>query len=213
MFNWVSTMYKGAITFETPVLFTLSFFFTFAIGGLTGIFLGATAVDVHVTDTYFVVAHFHYVMMGGTIMAFFGGIYYWWPKIWGRMYNEIWGKMSAMLIFLGFNLTFFPMFIMGAQGMPRRYFTYPAKYQIYHVMSTVGSWVLALGLIIMAWVLIYAIKWGPKAGKNPWGALTLEWMIDSPPPPHNFEEVPKVKYGPYDHDKIVIQPDKVGTVV
>jgi len=213
MFNWVSTMYKGAITFETPMLFTLSFFFTFAIGGLTGIFLGATAVDVHVTDTYFVVAHFHYVMMGGTIMAFFGGIYYWWPKIWGRMYNEIWGKMSAMLIFLGFNLTFFPMFIMGSQGMPRRYFTYPAKYQIYHVMSTVGSWVLALGLVIMAVVLIYAIKWGPKAGKNPWGALTLEWMIDSPPPPHNFEKVPKVEYGPYDHDKILVKPDKVGVGV
>jgi len=213
MFNWVSTMYKGAITFETPMLFTLSFFFTFAIGGLTGIFLGATAVDVHVTDTYFVVAHFHYVMMGGTIMAFFGGLYYWWPKIWGRMYSEIWGKMSAALIFLGFNFTFFPMFIMGSRGMPRRYFLYPEQYQIYHVLSTAGSWVLALGLLIMAIVLIYAIKWGPKAGKNPWGALSLEWMIDSPPPPHNFTETPKIEHGPYDHDKVLVEPDKVGETV
>jgi len=210
MFNWVSTMYKGAITFETPMLYALSFLFTFAIGGLTGIFLGATAVDVHLTDTYFIVAHFHYVMFGGTVMAFFGGLHYWWPKIWGRMYNENWGRMSAMLVFLGFNLTFFPQFIMGSQGMPRRYFTYPEKYQAFHVMSTVGSWILGLGLLIMAVYLIYAIKWGPKAPKNPWGALTLEWTTSSPPPPHNFEEIPKITHGPYDHDKVVIKPEKVG---
>ncbi len=212
MFNWVSTMYKGAITFETPMLFTLSFFFTFAIGGLTGIFLGATAVDVHVTDTYFVVAHFHYVMMGGTIMAFFGGLFYWWPKIWGRMYNETWGQASALLVFLGFNFTFFPMFIMGTQGMPRRYFLYPEKYQILQVLSTGGSWILGLGLLIMAVVLIHAIKWGKKAGKNPWGALTLEWMVDSPPPPHNFEQNPTIEYGPYDHDKVLVKPDRAGAV-
>jgi len=210
MFNWVSTMYKGAITFETPMLYALSFLFTFAIGGLTGIFLGATAVDVHLTDTYFIVAHFHYVMFGGTVMAFFGGLHYWWPKIWGRMYNENWGRISAMLVFLGFNLTFFPQFIMGSQGMPRRYFTYPEKYQAFHVMSTVGSWILGLGLLIMAIYLIYAIKWGPKAPKNPWGALTLEWSTSSPPPPHNFEEIPKITHGPYDHDKVVIKPEKVG---
>ncbi len=210
MFNWVATMYKGAITFETPMLYALSFLFTFAIGGLTGIFLGATAVDVHLTDTYFVVAHFHYVMFGGTVMAFFGGLHYWWPKIWGRMYNESWGRIAAMLVFLGFNLTFIPQFIMGSKGMPRRYFTYPAKYQTYHVLSTAGSWVLGLGLVIMAVYLIYAIKWGPKAPKNPWGALTLEWTTGSPPPPHNFEEVPKITHGPYDHDKVVIKPEKVG---
>jgi len=212
MFNWVSTMYKGAITFETPMLFTLSFFFTFAIGGLTGIFLGATAVDVHVTDTYFVVAHFHYVMMGGTIMAFFGGLYYWWPKIWGRMYNEAWGQASALLVFVGFNFTFFPMFIMGTQGMPRRYFLYPEKYQILQVLSTGGSWILGLGLLIMAAVLLHAIKWGKKAGKNPWGALTLEWMVDSPPPPHNFEQIPTIEFGPYDHDKVLVEPDRAGAV-
>jgi len=210
MFNWVSTMYKGSITFETPMLFTLTFFFTFAIGGLTGIFLGATATDVHLTDTYFIVAHFHYVMMGGTIMAFFGGLYYWWPKIWGRMYNEAWGRISALLVFLGFNLTFFPQFVAGTQGMPRRYFMYPDKYQMLNVVSTTGSWVLALGLVIMAVVLIYAMGWGPKAPKNPWGALTLEWKIDSPPPPHNFEETPKVTHGPYDHDKVKVKPEKVG---
>lgn len=210
MFNWVSTMYKGSLTFETPMLFTLTFFFTFAIGGLTGIFLGATATDVHLTDTYFIVAHFHYVMMGGTIMAFFGGLFYWWPKIWGRMYNEAWGRISALLVFLGFNLTFFPQFIAGTQGMPRRYFLYPDKYQMLNVVSTTGSWILALGLVIMAVVLIYAMKWGPKAPKNPWGALTLEWMIDSPPPPHNFEETPAIEHGPYDHDKVQVKPDKVG---
>ena len=210
VFNWVSTMYKGAITFETPMLFTLTFLFTFTIGGLTGIFLGSTAVDVHLTDTYFIVAHFHYVMMGGTIMAFFGGLYYWWPKIWGRMYSEIWGKISALLVFVGFNLTFFPMFVMGAQGMPRRYFLYPEKYQIEHVLSTGGSWILAAGLLIMALNLIHAMKWGPKAEKNPWGALTLEWMIDSPPPPHNFKETPEIEHGPYDHDKVLVKPGKVG---
>lgn len=210
MFNWVATMFRGSITFETPMLFTLAFFFTFAIGGLTGIFLGATSVDVHLTDTYFIVAHFHYVMMGGTVMAMFGGLFYWWPKIWGRLYNEAWGQMSAAMIFLGFNLTFFPQFIMGTQGMPRRYFTYPDQYQILHVLSTAGSWVLFLGLLIMAVTLIVAMKWGPKAGRNPWGALTLEWMIDSPPPPHNFEENPKITHGPYDHDKVLVKPDKLG---
>ncbi len=210
MFNWVSTMYKGSITFETPMLFTLAFFFTFAIGGLTGIFLGATSVDVHVTDTYFIVAHFHYVMMGGTVMAMFGGLFYWWPKIWGRLYSEAWGQMSAAMIFLGFNLTFFPQFIMGTQGMPRRYFTYPDQYQVLHVLSTAGSWVLFLGLVIMAVTLLVAMKWGPKAGRNPWGALTLEWMIDSPPSPHNFEDKPKITHGPYDHDKVLIKPDKLG---
>jgi cytochrome c oxidase subunit 1 len=210
MFNWVATMFRGSITFETPMLFTLAFFFTFAIGGLTGIFLGATSVDVHLTDTYFIVAHFHYVMMGGTVMAMFGGLFYWWPKIWGRLYNEAWGQMSAAMIFLGFNLTFFPQFIMGTQGMPRRYFTYPDQYQILHVISTAGSWVLFLGLLIMAVTLIVAMKWGPKAGRNPWGSLTLEWMIDSPPPPHNFEDKPKITHGPYDHDKVLVKPDKLG---
>lgn len=211
MFNWLATMFRGSITFETPMLFTLAFFFTFAIGGLTGIFLGATSVDVHLTDTYFIVAHFHYVMMGGTVMAMFGGLFFWWPKIWGRLYNEAWGQMSAAMIFLGFNLTFFPQFIMGTQGMPRRYFTYPDQYQIMHVLSTAGSWVLFLGLLIMAVTLIVAMKWGPKAGRNPWGALTLEWMIDSPPPPHNFEDKPKITHGPYDHDKVLVKPDKLGT--
>jgi len=205
VFNWVSTMYKGSITFEAPMLYALSFLFLFTIGGLTGIFLGALAVDVHLHDTYFIVAHFHYVMMGGTVMAFLGGLHYWWPKIWGRMYSEFWARISVALIFIGFNMTFYTQFLLGSRGMPRRYYNYLDQYQPLHAFSSYGSWVLGLGFIVMAVYLIHAIFKGRIAGNNPWGALTLEWTTSSPPDPHNFKDTPVLTHGPYDYDKLIVK--------
>ncbi len=205
VFNWIATMYRGSITLEAPMLYALSFLFLFTIGGLTGIFLGALSVDVHLHDTYFIVAHFHYVMMGGTVMAFLGGLHYWWPKIWGRMYSEKWAKISVALIFVGFNITFFTQFILGGQGMPRRYYNYLDQYQPLHAFSSVGSWILGLGFIIMAVYLIHAVFRGRIAGNNPWGALTLEWTTTSPPDPHNFEKTPAITHGMYDYDKVIIE--------
>jgi len=207
IFNWLATLYKGKISFEAPMLYAIIFLLLFAIGGLTGIFLGALSVDIMLHDTYFVVAHFHYVMMGGTVIAFLGGIHYWWPKIWGRMYSEKWARVSAVLIFFGFNLTFIPQFIMGSQGMPRRYWQYDNMldtdlFQFYHTLSTIGSWVLALAFIIMLIYLVHSIKNGKVAGSNPWGGLTLEWQTPSPMPAHNFLEEPKITHGPYAYDKV-----------
>lgn len=207
VFNWLATLYKGQITFEAPMLYTLSFLFLFTIGGLTGIFLGALALDVHLHDTYFVVAHFHYVMMGGTVMAFLAGLHYWWPKIFGRLYNETAAKIAALLIFLGFNVTFFSQFILGTKGMPRRYYNYLDQYQPLHAFSTYGSWIMGLGFIIMGVYLIYSLFNGVRAGKNPWGALSLEWTVTSPPPAENFAAIPKITHGPYDYDKILIERD------
>ena len=207
IFNWLATLYKGKISFEAPMLYAIIFLLLFAIGGLTGIFLGALSVDIHLHDTYFVVAHFHYVMMGGTVIAFLGGLHYWWPKIWGRMYSEKWARVSACLIFFGFNLTFIPQFIMGSQGMPRRYWQYAGMqdtelFHFYHMLSTIGSWILGLAFIIMLIYLVYSIKNGKVAGSNPWGALTLEWQTPSPTPAHNFLEEPKITHGPYAYDKV-----------
>ena len=207
IFNWIATLYKGKISFEAPMLYAIMFLLLFAIGGLTGVFLGALSVDIHLHDTYFVVAHFHYVMMGGTVIAFLGGLHYWWPKIWGRMYSEKWARISAALIFVGFNLTFIPQFIMGSQGMPRRYWQYSGMkdtdlFQFYHILSTVGSWMIGLSFIIMLIYLVYSIKNGKVAGSNPWGALTLEWQTPSPTPAHNFLEEPKITHGPYAYDKV-----------
>jgi len=199
VFNWLATMYKGSIDLKTPMLYTLSFLFLFTIGGLTGIFLGALSVDVHLHDTYFVVAHFHYVMMGGTVMAFLGGLHYWWPKIWGRLYSEKWARVSVVLIFIGFNMTFFSQFLLGVRGMPRRYYNYMDQFQPLHAFSSYGSWVLGLGFLIMAVYLVHAIFRGRPAGPNPWLALTFEWTTPSPPPPHNFDETPKMTHGPYDY--------------
>jgi cytochrome c oxidase subunit 1 len=203
IFNWLATMYKGRIYLDTPMLYALSFLFLFTIGGLTGIFLGALATDIHLHDTYFVVAHFHYVMMGGTVMAFLGGLHYWWPKIWGRFYSEFWAKISWAFVFVGFNVTFLSQFVLGSRGMPRRYYTYLDQYQPLHAFSSVGSWILGVGFVIMAFYLLRSIWKGRRAGKNPWGALTLEWTNSSPPPPENFIDTPVLEHGPYDYDKIM----------
>jgi cytochrome c oxidase subunit 1 len=205
IFNWLTTLYKGQISFDTPMLYALSFLCTFTIGGLTGLFLGTLSVDVHLHDTYFVVAHFHYVMVGGTVMALLGGIHYWWPKMFGRMYNEFWGRLTAAIIFVGFNLTFFPQFIMGSQGMPRRYFDYVPEFHSMHVASTIGSWVMAVGFIIMIVYLFGSLGRGRIAGSNPWGALSLEWRATSPPAMHNFDEPPTVTHGPHDYDKVIAE--------
>ena len=207
VFNWVATLYKGAVRFTTPMLYTFAFLILFSIGGLTGIFLGALSVDVHLHDTYFVVAHFHYTMMGGTVIAFFAGLHHWWPKIWGRMYNERIAKITAVLVFIGFNLTFIPQFIMGSHGMPRRYYDYLPQFQGMHELSTYGAFLLGFAFTIMAVYLIHSIFKGKPAGNNPWGGLTLEWQTTSPPDPHNFHEVPVWTHGPYDYDKIKVTPD------
>lgn len=198
VFNWTATLYKGSISFKTPMLYALAFLFLFSIGGLTGIMLGALALDVHFHDTYFVVAHFHYVMMGGNVIALLGGLYYWWPKITGKMYNERVGQVAAVLVFLGFNLTFFPQFVLGGQGMPRRYFDYIPEFETLHMLSTYGSWVLGFGLMVVLYNLTEAFIRGEKAPGNPWGAVTLDWQTTSPPDPHNFKKTPLVTHGPYD---------------
>ncbi|MBL8994759.1 MAG: cbb3-type cytochrome c oxidase subunit I, partial [Spirochaetia bacterium] len=201
IFNWVATMYQGTIDFKTPYLYALSFIFLFLIGGFTGIILGILSLDIHLHDTYFIVAHFHYVMMGGTVMAAIGGLHYWWPKMWGRMYSEFWGRISCALIFIGFNMVFFTQFFLGSKGMPRRYHHYLDQFQPLHAFSTYGTWVLALGFIIMFVYLLHSIFKGKEAGPNPWGAISLEWTIASPPREENFPEVPHVTGGPYDFDK------------
>ncbi|MFN3595800.1 MAG: cytochrome c oxidase subunit I [Rubricoccaceae bacterium] len=203
VFNWVWTMYKGSVWLRTPMLYALMFLFLFTIGGVTGIMVGALAADIHLHDTYFVVAHFHYVMMGGTVMAMIGGLHYWWPKMTGRLYNERLGQWSALLTFLGFNMTFFVQFIMGSQGMPRRYYDYPDTpwLEPLHQISTIGSWVLALGLMLVLINGIHSLFRGRLAPGNPWGAATLEWThCTSPPDPHNFHRTPLVTHGPYDYD-------------
>ncbi|MGB9738166.1 MAG: cytochrome c oxidase subunit I [Chloroflexus aggregans] len=199
VFNWTATLYKGSISYRTPMLYALGFIGLFVIGGLTGIFLGVTAVDLHVTDTYFVVAHFHYVMVGGTIMAYLGGIHFWWPKMTGRMYNETWGSIAALIIFVGFNMTFFPQFILGYLGMPRRYHVYPPEFQILHVMSTAGASILAIGFIIPLIYLGISLRKGRIAGDNPWGATGLEWKTSSPPPTFNFDKTPIVTEEAYSY--------------
>ena len=204
IFNWVWTMYKGSVWLKTPMLYALSFLFLFTIGGVTGIMVGALAVDIHLHDTYFVVAHFHYVMMGGTVIAFLGGIHYWWPKMTGKLYNETLGKISALLVFVGFNLTFFIQFVMGSQGMPRRYHDYPDMpwLEPLHQVSTIGSYVLGVGLlVVLVNGLLSLRKKTPKAPGNPWGGATLEWThTTSPPDHHNFHHTPLVTHGPYDYE-------------
>jgi cytochrome c oxidase subunit I len=202
VFNWLATMYKGAIKLETPMVYALSFIFLFGIGGLTGLFLATLATDVHLHDTYFVVAHFHYTMMGGVVIAFLAGIFHWWPKMFGRMFSQKWGNIGAVLVFIGFNLTFFAQFVMGSRGMPRRYYTYPPEFEIYHQISTLGSYVLAIGLFVAAGVLLHSLLAGRKAPANPWGGATLEWQATSPPSHHNFDG-PLLLTDPYDYRGLV----------
>jgi len=205
IFNWLATLYKGSITFETPMLYALTFLFLFVIGGLTGMFLATLATDIHLHDTYFVVAHFHYVMFGGTFVAYLGGLHYWWPKIFGRMYNETLARIAAVMVFLGFNFTFFPQFIMGIKGMPRRYFNYPEQYQHLNAMSTMGSGLLGAGLLLVLIYLLVSIFKGRPSGNNPWGSLSYEWQTTSPPPPENFTTPPVLTHGPYDYDTVPVQ--------
>jgi|SoiMetStandDraft_5_1073268.scaffolds.fasta_scaffold09338_2 cytochrome c oxidase subunit 1 len=206
VFNWITTMYKGSVDLKTPMWYALIFIWVFSIGGLTGVFLGAMSIDVHLHDTYFVVAHFHYVMFGGTVMALLGGLHYWWPKMFGRMYNERISRVATTLVFIGFNLTFFTQFIMGSRGMPRRYFYYPEVYTPWHVASTIGSYIMASGFFLTAGYMIHSLFKGKKAPMNPWGGATLEWRCASPPPVENFATPPTVG-DPYDFHQVEYDPE------
>jgi len=210
VFNWTATMYKGSISFSTPMLYALGFIGLFTIGGLTGLFLACLGVDVHVHDTYFVIAHFHYVMVGGAVMGYLGGMHFWWPKISGRMYPEAWGRFSALLIFVGFNLTFFPQFVLGYMGMPRRYWDYShmPEWQALNVLSTAGASILAVGYLLPMLYLLWSLRYGKLAPDNPWQATGLEWRTPSPPPTFNFDETPEVTWEAYEYDKMPL-PDEV----
>lgn len=200
VFNWTATVYKGSVSWDTPMLYAIGFIGLFMMGGMTGLFLAALGIDVHVHDTYFVIAHFHYIMVGGTAMAFLGGIHYWWPKISGRMYPDLLARLSAVTVFLGFNLTFFPQYILGYLGMPRRYAAYPPEFQMLNIFSTAGATILGVGYVMPLFYLIWSWKYGKKAPANPWRATGLEWKTPSPPPTHNFEETPVVTWRPYDYE-------------
>jgi cytochrome c oxidase subunit I len=197
VFNWTATLYKGSISFDAPMLYALGFIGLFTIGGLTGLFLATLGVDIHVHDTYFVIAHFHYIMVGSAVMAYLGGIHFWWPKMTGRKYPEPLARLAAVIIFLGFNLTFFPQFVLGYLGMPRRYHVYPPEFQVLNVMSTAGASILAVGYVLPLAYLIWSLRYGPVAGMNPWKAKGLEWETASPPPTDNFEVMPTVVHEAY----------------
>lgn len=199
VFNWTATMYKGSISLKSPMLYAVWFLFLFTIGGLTGLFLAALSVDVHLHDTYFVVAHFHYVMMGGTVMGLLAGFHYWWPKMTGRMFNEKQAQVAAWLIFIGFNVTFLTQFVLGYYGMPRRYYDYAGEYAMGNLISTVGTWFLLAGFGLMLFYFLRSLRHGAKAPSNPWGGQTLEWTIASPPTEHNFHETPTVHSLPYEY--------------
>jgi cytochrome c oxidase subunit 1 len=201
-FSWVATLYKGVISLNGAMLYGLMFLFTFTIGGLTGIFLGALSVDVHFHDSYFVVAHFHYVMMGGTVIALLAGLHHWFPKMFGKMYNERAARLGALLVFIGFNMTFFTQFMLGSQGMPRRYAEYAVEFQSYHVISSIGSFILAAGLFWTLFYFVHALLRGKKAPANPWGGVSLEWAVSSPPTMHNFHDTPHVDSDPYNFPEI-----------
>ncbi len=209
IFNWTATLYRGSIVWASPMLYALAFIFLFSIGGLTGLFLGTLSVDVHLTDTYFVVAHFHYVMMGGTVMAFLGGLLYWWPKMTGKMHDELKAKIFFCFVFFGFNLTFMSQFIMGSRGMPRRYYDYLPQFEPFHKASTIGSWILAVGLFTTAYTLLEALWKGVKAPRNPWGSAGYEWMTNTPVPLANFHKTPIITRGPYDYH--LATPEELAT--
>jgi cytochrome c oxidase subunit 1 len=200
VFNWSATLYKGSVAFQTPLIYAIGFIGLFTIGGMTGLFVAALGIDVHVHDTYFVIAHFHYIMVGGAVMGYLGGLHYWWPKISGRMYPEALAKSAALTVFLGFNLTFFPQFVLGWLGMPRRYAAYPPEWQMLNIVSTAGATILGVGYLLPLLYLAWSYKYGRPAGPNPWGATGLEWQLPSPPPKHNFEITPVVTHKAYDYE-------------
>jgi cytochrome c oxidase subunit 1 len=198
IFSWMATLWGGAINWKTPALYATGFLITFTYGGLTGFFLAAIPADYHEHGTYFVVAHFHYVLYGGSIMSLFAGLYYWWPKMTGRMYNEKLGQLQFWLTFIGFNATFTPMHWLGLMGMPRRVATYDPQFTFWNQFATISSYVMAAGALLFIYILIDSLRNGKKAGPNPWGARTLEWMVSSPAPYYNFKKIPAVLAAPYD---------------
>jgi cytochrome c oxidase subunit I len=205
VFNWTATLYRGSISFDAPMLYALGFIGLFTIGGLTGLFLAALSVDVHVHDTYFVIAHFHYIMVGGAVMAYLGGIHFWWPKMTGKLYPDIWARLAAVIIFAGFNLTFFPQYILGYLGMPRRYAMYPPEFHMLNVMSTAGASILGLGYFLPLVYLFWSLRYGDDAGPNPWLATGLEWQeAPSPPPTDNFDRIPVVTQEAYAYETMEI---------
>ncbi len=211
VFNWTATLYEGSVSWDTPMLYALGFIGLFTIGGLTGVMLATLGIDVHVHDTYFVVAHFHYIMVGGAIMGYLGGLHFWWPKITGRLYPAFWSKLSALVVFIGFNLTFFPQFLLGYLGMPRRYHAYPPEFQVLNVMSSAGATILGVGYLIPLVYFIWSMRYGKVASANPWGAFGLEWETASPPPPHNFAAPPTVTREAYDYAAAAGGPLPEGT--
>jgi cytochrome c oxidase subunit 1 len=208
VFNWIATMWRGSIELRAPMLYAISFLLIFTIGGLTGLFLASLSTDVHLHDTYFVVAHFHYVMAGSNLIALIAGLHYWWPKMFGRFYNERLAAIGCVLVFIGFNATFLPQFVLGSRGMPRRYYNYLDQFQDLHVASTIGSWILAAGLFLALANLLVSFRRPKNAPPNPWGGKTLEWTAQSPPTTHNFETQPVLEHGPYDYRP---EPAPVGT--
>jgi len=216
VFNWTATLYKGSVSLDAPMLYALGFIGLFTIGGLTGLFLAALGMDVHVHDTYFVIAHFHYIMVGSAVMAYLGGIHFWWPKMTGRRYPEVLARLAALIIFLGFNLTFFPQFVLGYLGMPRRYHVYPPEFQALNVLSTAGASILAVGYVLPLIYLIWSLRYSPLAGMNPWKARGLEWQTASPRPTDNFEVTPVVVQEAYAYDtdepQIIFAPEKAAHV-
>jgi cytochrome c oxidase subunit 1 len=201
VFNWTATLYRGSVSYNTPMLFALGFIALFTFGGLTGLFLATLGIDVHVHDTYFIIAHFHFIMVGGMVMAYMGGLHYWWPKMTGRLYSEGWGRLSALIIFVGFILTFLPQFVLGYLGMPRRYHQYVPEFQVLNVMSSAGASILAVGYFLPLVYLIWSLRYGKPAGPNPWKATGLEWQTPSPPPAENFPVTPTVTTGPYEYSR------------
>ncbi|MFN7977245.1 MAG: cytochrome c oxidase subunit I, partial [Vicinamibacterales bacterium] len=209
VFNWAATLHRGSLRFDPPMLYVYGFFGLFLVGGLTGLFLSTLGTDIHLHDTYFVVAHFHYIMVGGAIMGYLGGLHFWWPKMFGRMYSEFWARISAILVFVGFNLTFFPQFILGYMGMPRRYHMYPDEFQVLNVLSSGGAAVLGLGYVLPVLYFLYSLKYGEVAGNNPWGASGLEWRTQSPPITENFLEVPTDIPEAYEYTPQVVKETKL----
>jgi cytochrome c oxidase subunit I len=204
VFNWTATLYKGSIHYDAPMLYMFGFIGLFTMGGLTGLFLAALGIDVHVTDTYFVIAHFHYIMVGGAVMGYLGGMHFWWPKISGRLYPEGWAKLAALIVFIGFNLTFFPQFVLGYLGMPRRYWDYShmPEFQVLNVLSTAGATVLGVGYLLPMLYFLWSMRYGKPAPDNPWNAAGLEWKTASPPPTFNFDVDPVVTWEAYNYDEL-----------